>query len=218
MVFDLDTPAPGENVAAVTGDVRDVAALTQAARDCDAGVHLAVVAGEASEADLVSVNVAGALAFFNAARVCAFRTSVLASSAPVHLPPTTTDLGMPLATSKGADHVYDLTKALQELIAGDFHGHGLPAICLRFGHIVHGAAERSLHDDLPLELLDYCRGGWVALEDVATACAAALAIEPRQEFEILNVVGARSSRARFGIDATERRLDMRFEYDFAVYA
>ena len=114
--------------------------------------------------------------------------------------------------------VYDLTKALQEVLARDFHAHGLPVICIRLGHIVHGKDEMTLDRSKALSEENYCRGGWVALEDVADACASALTIEPSDEaFEILNIVGAAGARARFQVGQAEERLGIKLQYDFAAY-
>ena len=202
----------------VQGDVRDFAAVADASRACDTGVHLAVRAGDASAEDIVGVNVSGAYGFMAAARRNRFRNSIVASSAPVHLAPGPGDNEVLLRTSQDDDHVYDLSKALQEVVARDFHAHGTPAMGLRFGHVVWGEREVNLDEPTPLVALDYCRGGWVALEDVVVACAKALEIPPsRDTFEILNIVGAKSARDRFETGRVERRLGFKFAYDFADY-
>ena len=219
VAFDItDRSDPVDGVEFVEGDIRDFAAVRHAAGDCDTGIHLAVCAGESSAEDIMSVNVSGAYAFLMAARTANFRSSIVASSAPVHLAPDAPDDNMLLRTSGDDDHVYDLTKALQEFIARDFHSHGLPVLCLRFGHIVWGKEETNLDSPIPLREFDYCRGGWVALEDVVTACASALQIAPDVDsFEVLNLVGSRTARDRFDVSKTEKRLQMNFEYDFSNY-
>ncbi len=210
-----DLPA---RVHFVLGDVRHFAAVHEAAAGCDAGIHLAALAGDSSGEDIMSVNVLGAYAFLSAAEKARFHTAIVASSAPVHLEADPLDDGFLLRTSDSSDHVYDLTKTVQEVVARDFHAHGLPVLCLRFGHIVCGANETDLDGMTPLTELDYCRGGWVALEDVVAACASALNATPDpNKFEILNIVGARAGRNRFGVANLEKRLALELRYDFADY-
>ncbi len=173
VAFDLaatDLTHPG--LTAIAGDVRQYEQLRRASIDCDSGLHLAVKSGDTEELELFSTNTAGAYAFLMAARDNGFRQSVVAGSAPVHLPAGGLDLGL-INTASEAD-AYDLSKSVQEMIAADFHQQGLPVICLRFGHVVYGAAEQNLDTPTPLAALDYCVGGWVALEDVVQGCIAAL--------------------------------------------
>lgn len=199
----------------VTGDVRDRDALAAAARGCDTGLHLAALSGAAAPHDLLSVNVLGAHAFLQTARQLGLRMSVVASSAPVHLPPSGFDLG--LDDLPGAADDYDLSQQLQDVLAAHFHARGVPVHCLRLGHVVHGARRQNLGSPLPLDQLQYCRGGWVALEDVIEALVAALSAEPDTRFRVYNVVGSRSARARFAVAATEARFGMALRYDFAAY-
>ena len=218
LVYDVKRSTPPSGVEFVEGDVRDFASLARAAKRCDVGIHLAVMAGDSSAEDIMSVNVLGAYGFLSAAWQANFRSSVIASSAPVHLLPSSFDDGFLLRTSDGADHVYDLTKALQEVIARDFHSHRLPVMCLRFGHIVRGGEESDLSRAHPLSEEDYCRGGWVALEDIVRACVAAVHIQPSAEtFETLNLVGSKGSRERFRVADAEGRLRIKLKYDFAAY-
>jgi len=196
------------------GDVRDLSSLKRVARGCNTGIHLAIQAG--NDNDLMDVNVSGAYGFVVAARENGFRNAVLASSAPVHLDGT--DNRILLRTSESDDHAYDLSKVLQEIVFRDFHAHGSPAMCLRFGHIVRGKKSVNLSNPIPLTDFDYCRGGWVALEDVVIACAKALVTSPdREAFEIFNVIGARTAREKFNVEIVEQRLGFKFKYDFAEY-
>lgn len=204
-----------ERLVSVQGDVRDFSALAALSADCDAGIHLAVLAGESEQMELLSVNVLGAYAFLRASSEAGFRHCVLASSAPVHLAPGAFDLGL-INVSRDAD-LYDLSKNLQELIAQDFQLHGLPVQCLRFGHVVYGERKLNLDAPIPLDQLEYCRGGWVALEDVVDSCVAALKCEPESKFRIYNLVGSRSGRDRFDVAATEKHLGVRLRYDFSEY-
>lgn len=218
VVYDLEKRGLPDGVRFVEGDVRDFERVAWAADGCDAGIHLAVLAGKAAAEDIVSVNVLGVFGFLAAARKARFRNSVVIGSAPVHLAAKEPDDDFPLATSQGDDHVYDLTKSLQEVIARDFHAHGLPTRCLRLGHIVRGEEEANLQRSMSLRQEQYCRGGWVALEDVMAACAAALEVPPSSgAFEILNLVGARSARGRFRVAVAESRLGIRLKYDFSAY-
>jgi nucleoside-diphosphate-sugar epimerase len=202
----------------IEGDVRDFAHLTEAARGCEAGIHLAAVADGATVSDILSINALGAYGFLAAAKEVGFRRTIIAGSAPVHLPASDRDNGLPPPSSDGEDHVYDLSKALQEVIADDFRSHGLTMLCLRFGHVVRGKEETNLEGSLALEDEYYCRGGWVALEDIAEACLAGLALQPSEDaLEILNIVGAKGARERFRVAAAEERLGVTLQYDFAAY-
>jgi nucleoside-diphosphate-sugar epimerase len=200
----------------IEGDVRDFARVAEAARGCDAGIHLAAVSGEATAGDILSVNALGAYGFLAAARDSGFKRIIIAGSAVVHLPASDRDNSFPPPSFNG--DVYDLSKSLQEVIANDFRSHGLAVLCLRFGHVVHGEEETSVEDSLPLKDELYCRGGWVALEDIAEACLAGLALQPAERgLEILNIVGAKGARERFSVAATEKRLGIALKYDFAAY-
>jgi len=199
----------------IKGDIRDFEAVHEAAKGCNAGVHLAITAGEASPSDMMSVNVQGAYSFFKTAANRKFRMSVLASSAPSHLLANKKDNELLLRTAEG--DVYDLTKKLQEVIAQDYHAHGLPVHCLRFGHVVRGKENANLRGDLSLENLDYCRGGWVALEDVVTGCLAAIKSSADPIFHPYNLVGSKSGRGRFHVNETEKRFGISLIYDFSEY-
>lgn len=206
-----------DGASLIEGDVRDFAHLTEAARGCEAGIHLAAVADGATVTDILSINALGAYGFLAAATEAGFRRTIIAGSAPVHLPTSDRDNSFP-PPSDSEDHVYDLSKALQEVIASDFRSHGLAVLCLRFGHIVRGKEATNLKGSLALKDEHYCRGGWVALEDIAEACLAGLALQPSQdELEILNIVGARGARERFRVAAAENRLGITLRYDFAAY-
>jgi len=213
--FDIKQPINlHEKAVFVQGDVRDVSMLVRAAQGCNTGIHLAVQADDAK--DLIDVNVSGAYHFMIAAQKSNFVNSILASSAPVHLDEQ--DNRELLRTSADEDHAYDLSKVLQEVIFRDFHAHGTAAMCLRFGHIVWGERELNLGTPIPLTDFDYCRGGWVALEDVVTACTRALNTTPDQHtFEVLNIVGAQSARKQFNITSVEQRLGFEFAFNFADY-
>src|SRR5690242_1456625 len=79
---------------------------------------------------------------FGAARLHAGRRVVLMSSASVHLPhdrPRKVRATADWTSASGEDHLYDLTKRIQEEIARDFcWTFGMDAVVLRAGHIVDG--------------------------------------------------------------------------------
>ena len=206
------------DIAFIKGDVRDTGVLASAAAGCDLGIHLAVLATNAKEVDIMSTNVFGMYSYLQAAKQAQLQNSIVVSSAPVHLNPENPDSEIFLNTADDDDHLYDLTKALQEIIGRDSHTHGLPVLCLRLGHVVFGKDEVNLGRTQTLDQLQYCRGGWVALEDVVNACSAALLTEPSMtDFEIINVVGSAGARKRFQIADTESRLGIELKYDFKLY-
>lgn len=218
VAFDVDGACVPASCEFVRGDVRDFNALADAAASCDAGIHLAALAGKTAPEDIVSVNVAGAVGFLLAARSANFSCAVLASSAPVHLGTDQAGGDMLLPSSGGVDHIYDLSKALQEVAGRDFHGHGLPCLCVRFGHVVDGHRGVTLDEGTSLADEDYCRGGWIAIEDVVSGCVASLTLTPNpDEFEVLTLVGSQSGRDRFDVRRTELRLGMRLAFDFAEF-
>lgn len=207
-----------KQISFIQGDIRESTEVEAIAVNCDTGVHLAALAPKSSERDIASVNVFGAYSFLRAAKEACFYNTIIASSAPVHLPPCKSDNTMLPKSSIDEDHIYDLTKSLQEVIANDFHTHGLPVLCLRFGHVVFGNDELNLKRTKDLRKEDYCRGGWVALEDVVDACAAALQITPSStELEIINVVGSKGARSRFHTAETENRLGINIKYEFSAF-
>lgn len=204
------------NIEFIQADVRDLPLLSQHARHCDNGIHLAVRAGDAFTNSVMDVNVSGAYNFMAVAQKHGFSNAIVASSAPVHLQ-CSIDREL-VETASDEDHAYDLSKLLQEVIARDFHTHGTPVLCVRFGHVVRGAQELNLSTPTPLAEYDYCRGGWVALEDVIEACAVALTISPsKTEFEVLNLVGSLGARDKYHVDQAEQRLGFKLAFDFAAY-
>lgn len=213
--YDVIGSARASGLTMIVGDVRDFARLRHAARGCDAGLHLAAVAGETDAFDMLAINALGAYGFLAAARDAGFKKTIIAGSAVVHLPASDRDNGLPAPSLAG--DVYDLSKSLQEIIANDFHAHGLNVLGLRFGHVVHGKTETSL-EGTSLQDEQYCRGGWVALEDIAQACLAGLTVDQiDDEFEVLNIVGAKGARDRFRVGTAEDRLGFALEYDFVAY-
>lgn len=202
------------------GDVRDPDALTPALVGSDAVLHMAVAVGpERSRSAHVAfdVNVRGTYEVFRTARDQGVRRMVLVGSAPVHLP-APPDGGRERAhwrSDPGEDHLYDLTKRLQEEIARDFAStFGMSTLVLRAGHVVDGPSRRD-RLGRPLSELAYCRGGWVCRYDLAEALTRAVT---SPHVGRLTLVGARPGRRRFGSTETERILGFRLEHDFADYA
>lgn len=198
------------------GDVRDPAACEAAVAECDAVLHMAIATGEDAyrSPDLpFAVNVRGTWNVFEAARRTGARRMVLIGSAAVHLSDPPPPGGW--RSDAGEDHLYDVTKRLQEQIALDFADtHDLSVLILRAGHVVDGEARHDARGR-PLEQLAYCRGGWVCRHDLATACARAFATDVTG---ILDIVGGHPGRERFGTAEAERRLGFRMRHDFAAFA
>jgi len=159
----------------VRGDVSNFQDTLKVSSGMDVIVHLAVAVGPGAydSPDVpFSVNVQGAYNVLEAARRSKIKQVLLLSSAPVHIADKIEhQLGATdRISSRGEDHLYDLTKRLQEEIAEDFSNtFGMSVLVLRVGHIVDG---RQSVDPTgrPLEELEYCRGFWVCRYDVADAC------------------------------------------------
>jgi len=203
----------------VDGDVTDPADVERALGDAVAVVHTASVfkSADPGGVDLLRVNVAGTYTVLNVARRRSPMRVVLLSEAPVHLPASGQVPERGWRSSTGDDHLYDLSKGLQEATARDFcRTFGIDVIALRLGHVVDGSIGRDFAGH-PLAELEYCRSGWVCCHDVARACAAAATSPDLHGFVPLPVIGATSGRERFGVDETERALDVRFREAFTGY-
>lgn len=206
----------------VAGDVASLADVAAAMQGADAVIHLAIAAGaDAYETPDIpfAVNVKGTYNVFEAARRHAIGKIVLMSEAAVHVP---FGSGEPLRavsdwrSSAGEDHLYDLTKRLQEEIARDFcETHGMNAVVLRAGHIVDGRTRLDPHGRR-LTSLAYARGGWVCRYDLARACALALDFA-HPGYAAFHVVGSRAARGRFDVARTERELGLCCETEFGEY-
>jgi uronate dehydrogenase len=107
-------PGPGEDV--VIASITDPTALTAAARDMDAIVHLAAIATEAPWPDLLAVNIDGTRNVLEAARDNGIRRVVLASS--IHAAGFHTRGSQPLAADlpPRPDTYYGMTKAAVEAL------------------------------------------------------------------------------------------------------
>ena len=119
-------------------------------------------------------------------------------------------------SSPDEDHLYDLTKRLQEEIARDFcQTFAMHCVALRAGHIVDGRRQID-PSGRPLAELDHCRGGWVCRGDLARAVVGAVEADAAG-YSAYHVVGARMGSERFGTDRAERALGFRCETDFSQY-
>lgn len=218
VIFDCMQPPEAVGSADfVAGDIRDRDALRQAAQGCDHGIHLAVVSESQNPDDMLSVNVMGAYNFLTIAEELGFKNAIVAGSAPVHLPNADPHIWPPFPTASDEDRLYDLTKILQEVVAKEFHDHGLPVLCVRFGHIVRAQTQTNLKGTKSLSEVQYCRGGWVALSDVVKGCCYALAVDSSASFRTLNLIGASSAYEKYDVQATEQQLNLMLQYRFEQY-
>lgn len=198
----------------IEGSVADPTVVEEAARSVGAIVHLAVAVepNDYSSPEVpFSTNVLGTYNVFEAARHEDASKVVLMSSAPVHLTPLEggkVDARTGLPTSSGGDHLYDLTKRLQEEIARDFcETYSMNAVVLRAGHVVDGV-EGVDANGTPLEELEYCRGGWVCRYDLAGACLKALSFGAKG-YHAFHIIGSREAREQVDIERTEDELGFR---------
>jgi nucleoside-diphosphate-sugar epimerase len=110
-----------------------------------------------------------------------------------------------LPTSVGGDHLYDLTKRLQEAITRDFcETYEMEVVVLRAGHVVDGIKGVDAKCT-PLRELEYCRGGWVCRHDLAEACLEALYFGAKG-YHAFHIIGSRESQEHFDIERTEEKL------------
>jgi nucleoside-diphosphate-sugar epimerase len=203
--------SPHPPVRWIGGSVTDLASVEEAARSVEAIIHLAVAVGPndySCPKMPFSTNVLGTYNVFEAARRQEVSKVVLMGSAPVHLAPLErgrVDARTRLPTSAGGDHLYDLTKRLQEEIARGFcETYEMEVVVLRAGHVVDGIKGVDAKGT-PLGELEYCRGGWVCRHDLAEACLEALSFDAKG-YHAFHIIGSRESRDHFDIERTEEKL------------
>jgi nucleoside-diphosphate-sugar epimerase len=224
-VFDLPSVACPQKVKqmssrVVLGDVADCEAVKEAARFADVIIHLAVAVGEEdylrSDAPFTT-NVQGTYNIFEAARINRISKVVLMSSAAVHLPFSEKTTGESVwRSSDDRDHLYDLTKRLQETIAQDFcETYKMAAIVLRAGHIVDGK-EHLDPNGKSLDGLDYARGGWVCRYDLANACLKAVEYSGTG-YQVFHIIGSKRARDYFDIERAEEELKFKVAAQFERY-
>lgn len=177
----------------VEGSVADPASVEQAARSVGAIVHLAVAVGP-SDYSLpqtpFSTNVQGTYNVFDVAR--------REDGGKV-------DARSALHNTAGSNHLYDLTKRLQEEIARDFcETYSMNMVVLRAGHVVDGVEGVDM-EGTALEKLEYCRGGWVCRHDLAQACLKALSFGAKG-YQSFHIIGSREAREHFDVERAEDEL------------
>ena len=191
-------------------DICDFDAVAGAARGMDAVIHLAVNVADPRDAALTfQTNVYGTYNVLRAAQGNRVRKMLLASSAPVHLPPG-------CSCSSDEDFTYDLTKHLQETIARHFaQTYEMNILVLRLGHIVDGKAQTDLEGG-PLAELSYCRGGWVCRYDVARAFAKAIEADFAEYYRI-DIIGSHQAANRFDLSAARELIGFECGEKFMGY-
>lgn len=188
----------------------------------DMVVHLAVAIEENAYMTPeipFQTNILGTYNVFEAAYRNGVSRVILMSSAPIHLEfpeDAICSAQDDLPTSAEGDHLYDLTKRLQEQIGKDYAAtFGLDVITLRAGHIVDSDTQTD-PQDRPLTEVDYCRGGWVCRYDLGQAVLKAIEFEA-QGYHAFNIISDARAESRFDLATTENVLGMQFEADFSHY-
>lgn len=207
----------------IRGNIANPEVLQEALRGIDTVVHLAIATGENdySTPDIpFRVNVQGMYNLCEAARQHKLRKLILMSSAPVHLnwsTDTVISAYDPLPTSSGEDHLYDLTKRLQENIVHDYaQNFGIQAIVLRAGHIVDSHTQTDPHHRA-LVNLTYCRGGWVCRYDLAEATRLALRFDA-PGYHAFHIISDRRAEHRFELAEARQTLGLVYKADFSTYS
>lgn len=208
----------------VSGDISNFNQILKAIQgnSVDAIIHLAVAIGKDNyqKPDIpFAVNVKGTYNVFEAGRINGVFKIIVIGSAAVHLSHKDSQIynaQTDWKSSSNGDHLYDLTKHLQEVIAHDFcETFGMQAVILRAGHIVDG---RKAVDPKGRDLADlkYCRGGWVCRYDLAQACIKAIEFNSKG-YDAFHAIGAEQARQHFDIYRTEKELGLKFETRFEQY-
>jgi nucleoside-diphosphate-sugar epimerase len=206
------------------GDVASQSSLEQAMKGYDYVIHLAVAIEEGAyqSAEVpFQVNVKGTYHVLEVARKLGVKKMIIMSEAPVHVDlklkeRETFNAETDWRSSDDEDHLYDLTKRLQETIAKDYsETFHMNITVLRPGHIVDG----QKHIDptgKPLSDLAYCQGGWVCKYDLATATLKALT-RKSSGYEAFHIISSYQAKQIYDIERTERLLNMKFSSNFSQY-
>jgi len=191
-------------------DICNYDAIDKAMHGIEAVIHLAVnVAGPRDEALSFQTNVYGTYNVLRTARENRVHKVLLASSAPVHLPPGR-------CCDAGEDFAYDLTKHLQETTALHFaQTYAMNILTLRLGHIVDGKTQMDLENG-PLAEATYCRGGWVCRYDVAAAFVEAIEAD-FAGFHTIDIIGSHQAADRFGLAAARELIGFECKESFLGY-
>jgi nucleoside-diphosphate-sugar epimerase len=216
IAFDLPTASCSNEIRPLfdkvtRGPISDFEEFYNATQSVEAIFHLAVAIGEDAYKKPdhpFSVNVQGTYNVFESARRREIQKVVLMSEAAVHnLPSEGERLNAKTdwRSSQESDHLYDLTKRLQEEIARDYcETFGMNAVVLRAGHIVDGRMGVD-PSDRSLSKLEYCRGGWVCRYDLAAACLKALELNTAG-YTAFHIIGSAAARKHFDLERTETEL------------
>lgn len=225
IAFDLPSVLCPQNIKQISnhvvpGDIADYQSVNEAARSADVIVHLAVAVGKKdySSPDVpFATNVKGTYNVFEAARANRIGKVVMMSSAAIHLPfSEKTNDAAAWRSSNDADHLYDLTKRLQEAVAQDFcETYPMTAIVLRSGHIVDGIINIDPNGK-SLAALDYARGGWVCRYDLANACLKAIEYTGT-DYRVFHIIGSKRARDYFGVERAEKELKFNVAVQFEQY-
>jgi farnesol dehydrogenase len=166
-------------VTAVDGDVRDAARLTEAARGCQAIVHLAalVAVWRRDPREFDAVNVGGLLHVLQAARTCRVARVVYVSSFLALAPP--------LLDRAPAWNDYQRTKADADTLAGAAVAAGAPLVRVYPG-VIYGPGRMTEGNLVGRMVADHLTGrlpgvvggdrvwSFAYVDDVAAACLAAV--------------------------------------------
>lgn len=190
----------------IVGDIKDKSSLINKLNAIDCIIHSAVYKGDYDRnlPAAFDTNVLGTLNLYECAREKNVAKIILLSSAPVDKPfPVNNPFDW--QSNSGSDHLYDLTKRLQEEIANDyFETFQFNTLVLRLGHIVNGRLNTDLESN-SLKDVKYCLGGWVDLEDAAEAIFLGTQYD-HSSFEILNIIGSETKQDPFDIKQTIAKL------------
>lgn len=204
------------------GDVSSVEDVRKAMKGCHHIIHLAVAVGEKDylSADIpFDTNLEGAYNIFEVAREFEITKIIMMSEAPVHVELDRNEIFSAeedWVSSKGEDHLYDLTKRLQESIAKDYsETYDMNVIVLRSGHIVDGKNNTD-PSGRNLEELMYCQGGWICRYDLAKVCIKALRLQ-KSGYSSFHVVGSWQAKRYLDVYKTEEMLKFKFQQTFEKY-
>ena len=224
-IFDISASNPyagNKSVTVVQGDICDQEAVESSLRGIDAILHLAVNVSDAKNDELsFRTNVFGTYNVFRGALTNKVPKVILAASAPVHTVEELKKLNnagtaVEYCCAAGEDFTYDLTKIIQETIAGHFsRTYALNCLVLRLGHIVDGKTQTTIEGG-PLSELSYCRGGWVCKYDVARAFSKAVSTD-FTGFHLVNVIGSFQAADMFGLSAGSNILSFECAERFLEY-
>lgn len=190
----------------VIGDIQNKSLLLKTLTDCDCVIHSAVYKRDYNKNLNVplQVNVIGTINLYECVRHLNIAKIILISSAPVDKD-FPNDNPFAWRSDTGNDHIYDLTKRLQEEIAHDyFETYMIPTTILRLGHVVDGTNNTDL-EGTSLNELKYCLGGWVNYQDVSQAVLLALRYDTSR-LEIFNIIGSEHQKDPFNIKLTIEKL------------